>query len=199
MAADAALLEAKRSLRQAMGQARDKLDPVARALASKLACQRALSLPQVQAARTLAAFATTRGELDVAALAAKHLALGGRVVYPRVVSGLSPRLRFHVVLHPGELVPGAFGIPEPPAAAPEVPVEELDLVVVPGLAFDGQGRRLGYGGGYYDEVAARLRGAGRGFLLGVGFDFQLIETCPADERDVAIDCVVTDARIVRRH
>jgi 5-formyltetrahydrofolate cyclo-ligase len=48
-------------------------------------------------------------------------------------------------------------------------------------------------------VAARLRAAGKGFLLGVGFDFQLIETCPAGPRDVPIDCVVTEARVVRCH
>ena len=73
------------------------------------------------------------------------------------------------------------------------------MLLVPGLAFDGQGRRLGYGGGYYDETVRRLRGrgTGRGFLVGVGFDFQLIDHCPAGEGDVTIDCVVTDARVVR--
>jgi 5-formyltetrahydrofolate cyclo-ligase len=189
-----ALLETKRNLRRAMRQAREGLDPQARAHAAQAACQRLLALPEVQAAQTLAVFAATRGELDVSAVAALPTA---RILYPRVVAGLSPRLRFHVVLHPGQLAPGAFGILEPPVDAPEVPAEEIDVVLVPGLAFDGQGRRLGYGGGYYDEVAARLREAARGFLLGVGFDFQLLETCPADERDVAIDCVVTDARVVR--
>jgi 5-formyltetrahydrofolate cyclo-ligase len=98
-----------------------------------------------------------------------------------------------------QLTPGAFGILEPPAGCREVPVEEIEVLLVPGLAFDPAGRRLGYGGGYYDEVAARLRAAGKGFLLGVGFDFQLIETCPAGPADVAIDCVVTEARVVRCH
>jgi 5-formyltetrahydrofolate cyclo-ligase len=186
-----------------MGEARDGLDQTARSRASLMACKRLLAQPEVQAARTLAAFASTRGEVDVSAAAADRRAAGVRVVYPRVVAGMSPRLRFHVVSDPGQLVPGTFGIPEPPPDAPVVLVEEVDVFLVPGLAFDGAGRRLGYGGGYYDEVAARLRGARPGggqpgFLLGVGFDFQLIQTCPADERDVAIDCVVTDARIVRR-
>ena len=60
-----------------------------------------------------------------------------------------------------------------------------------------QGRRLGYGGGYYDELAQRLRAHGRGFLVGLGYDFQLVERCPTGDGDVALDCIVTDARVVR--
>ena len=198
MAAARALLEEKRAVRQAMRARREALDPGARAAASLRACQQVLTLPEVQAARTLALFAATRGELDLSPLADDRRGAGIPLLYPRVVADLSPRLRFHVISRPEQLSVGAYGILEPPADAPEVLAEEIDVVLVPGLAFDEGGRRLGYGGGYYDEVAARLRAAGQGFLLGVGFDFQLIETCPADERDVAIDCVVTDARIVRR-
>ena len=104
---------------------------------------------------------------------------GGTVVYPRVTAE-RPRLRFHRILDDGELELGAFGILEPSPSSPEVRIEALDVVLVPGLAFDLEGRRLGYGGGYYDEVAALLRAAGRGFLVGVGFDFQIVERCPAD-------------------
>lgn len=92
---------------------------------------------------------------------------------------------------------GAFGVQEPASSCPEISIADLDVVVMPGLAFDQRGARLGYGGGYYDEVAARVRAGGRGFLVGVGFDFQLLERCPAGEGDVHIDCVVTDAQVVR--
>ena len=94
-------------------------------------------------------------------------------------------------------MPGPFGILEPDRGAPEVPLERIDLFLVPGLAFDGQGHRLGFGGGYYDEIGALLRAAGRGLMIGLGFDFQLVESCPAGEGDVSLDCLVTDARVVR--
>ena len=179
-----------------------------------------LGLPEFAAARIFAAFAPALGEIDVGPAIARKVAQGATVLYPRVEAAASPRLRFCALPAPqapgaagrfpdlAQLTPGAFGILEPPAGSREVPVEEIEVLLVPGLAFDATGRRLGYGGGYYDEVAARLRGAagmgpgpaaGRGFLLGVGFDFQLIETCPAGPGDVAIDCVATPARVIRCH
>jgi 5-formyltetrahydrofolate cyclo-ligase len=121
------------------------------------------------------------------------------IVFPRVTN-LDPRLRFHRVEGPHELVAGPMGLLEPADHCAEVSLDAIDVFVVPGLAFDRRGQRLGYGGGYYDEVAARVRArrdGRRAFLVGVGFDFQMVDRCPAGERDVAIDCVVTDARVVR--
>jgi len=147
------------------------------------------------------AFVPTRGEVDLSEAIAARASSGAQLALPRVFPD-PPRLRFFAVTPETPLSPGTYGILEPPTDAPEVSAEELDVLLVPGLAFDLSLRRLGYGGGYYDETARRLRGAalnpGRGFLVGVGFDFQLIPNCPAGEADVAIDCVVTDARVVRR-
>ena len=189
-----------------MRATRAGLDQATHARASQAAADLLATVPELAAARLFAAFAPAKGEIDVAAAIARKLAGGATVAYPRVVADASPRLRFHALSPPGagggnlhQLRPGAFGILEPPAECREVLVEEIEVMLVPGLAFDPTGRRLGYGGGYYDEVAARLRAAGRGFLLGIGFDFQLLETCPAGPGDVTIDCVVTDARVVRCH
>ena len=121
------------------------------------------------------------------------------------MSAEPPRLRFHDVditaaLLPtgdGVLVPGPFGLREPAPSAPEVAVESIDVMLLPGLAFDRAGRRLGYGGGYYDEAAGRLRAAGRGLLVGVAYDFQIVDRCPAGDADVGVDCVVTDGQVVR--
>ena len=155
-----------------------------------------LALPELVGARVFSAYVPTRGELDVSLVVAERVAAGATVVYPRVAIE-RPRLRFHVVEPETPLKVGAFGILEPPADAPEVPAEAIDVVLVPGLAFDIEGRRLGYGGGYYDELAQRLRAHGRGFLVGTGFDFQLIDRCPTGDDDVSLDCIVTDARVIR--
>jgi 5-formyltetrahydrofolate cyclo-ligase len=197
MAASWSIVEEKRALRRAMRARREGMSADERARAAVAVAARLASLPELAAARVVSGYLATRGELDPSAALAAAAARGAVVAYPRV-SEERPRLRFHRVSSEADLRLGAFGILEPPPDAPELPLEALDLVLVPGLAFDGRGGRLGYGGGYYDEVAARLRAAGRGFLVGVGFDFQLIESCPAGEGDVAIDCVVTDARLCRR-
>ncbi len=183
-----------------MRAARQAQTPEARLRAGQAAGLALEALPEVAAARVIAAFMPIAFEIDVGETLGRRIAAGATVVYPRVTAAGVPRMRFAALDPPGnleQLVPGAFGILEPPVTCPEIPIEEIDVVVMPGLAFDTSGQRLGYGGGYYDEVAARLRAAGRGFLVGVGFDFQLCANVPAGEGDVTIDCVVTDARVVR--
>ena len=68
---------------------------------------------------------------------------------------------------------------------------------MPGLAFDPKGRRLGWGGGFYDELGAALPCPGRTILVGVAHDFQVVPHCPAGSFDVAVDWVVTDKQVIR--
>jgi 5-formyltetrahydrofolate cyclo-ligase len=198
---EASLVEQKRALRQLMRTRRERLDVAERVRASRAAAQLLAGVPEFQAARLFSAFVPTRGEIDLSEAIEARVAGGARLALPRVFPD-PPRMRFFAVTAETPLRPGSFGILEPPPEAQEIAAAELDVLLVPGLAFDPSLRRLGYGGGYYDETARRLRGAalnpGRGFLVGVGFDFQLIPSCPAGEADVAIDCVVTDVRVVRR-
>lgn len=193
-----------------MTERRQKVSPEERARASAVVSARLQALPELVAAaapgHTVAGFVAlaARGEIDPApALAAAH-ARGARITLPRV-SADSPRLRFHDVYsmlpgaptQPAALAPGPYGLLEPLPTAPEVELTDIDLMILPGLAFDRAGNRLGYGGGYYDQAAGRLRGAGRGFLVGVAYDFQLVDRCPAGADDVAVDCVVTEHELVR--
>ena len=101
----------------------------------------------------------------------------------------------------GELEPGTWGIPEPPPdrrgeAARQVTAEALDLVVVPGLAFDRLGRRLGRGRGYYDRLLARSSAV----RAGLCFDAQVFPEVPAGPHDAVMDWLVTErgARAVGR-
>jgi 5-formyltetrahydrofolate cyclo-ligase len=159
--------------------------------------ERLRQLPELGAARSIAAFLAKPGEIDPAAALDDAQRRGATVVYPRVTAG-QPRLRFHLVTDRAQLRPGFHGVLEPDAGCPEVPLSDIQLFVVPGLAFDPHGRRLGYGGGYYDEVGAEVRRRQEGALLvAVGFDFQVVATCPAGEGDVAVDLVVTDERVIR--
>jgi len=190
------LVEEKRALRRAMSDRRSALTTEEREERSRRAARRLAELPELAGARAVAGFLAIRAEIDPAEALAEVGRRGGTVVYPRVTAG-QPRLRFHWVAGPDDLRPGAYGILEPQEACPEVPPQDLDVILLPGLAFDAAGHRLGYGGGYYDEVGGLVRREGRALLLGVGYDFQVVDRCPAGEDDVTIDGVVTDDRVLR--
>ncbi len=192
------LSEQKRALRREMSAARTALPESERSARSQAACAGLLALPELASAvgagaKALAGYVAARGEIDPAPVLTAAAAGGATVALPRVATE-APRLRFHRAAA-GPLVPGRFGLLEPAPTAPEIPLAELDVVIVPGLAFDAEGRRLGFGGGYYDEAfgASGKRPA----LIGVCYDFQIVAQCPAGEGDVPVDVVVTDARVLR--
>ncbi len=89
-----------------------------------------------------------------------------------------------------------FGVDEPPADSPEVAPEDLDLVVVPALAFDERGYRIGYGGGYYDRFLPRLRPDC--VTVGVTLDALVVPALPAEPHDVPVQIIVTETRTIRR-
>lgn len=89
----------------------------------------------------------------------------------------------------GELTPGAFAIPEPPADAECARSDELDLVLVPGVAFDFSGNRIGYGKGFYDRF---LKDIPRHVRFGLAYRFQVLESVPSHETDVKIGRIITE-------
>jgi 5-formyltetrahydrofolate cyclo-ligase len=119
------------------------------------------------------------------------------VLLPRV-DAAERQLRFCAVAHGAGLTPGAFGIPEPETTGDDLDAVALDVVIVPGLAFDGEGRRVGSGGGYYDAALGAVPAGQRPTLIGLAYDFQIVDRCPSEARDVPVDVVVTEARVLRR-
>lgn len=99
---------------------------------------------------------------------------------------------FYTLAHrESPLSKGGFGIPEPePDRCPLIQPDQLDLVFVPGLAFDNDGYRVGYGGGYYDKLLADLEPSA--LTVGVCYQFQLIDRCPREDHDRAVDRVITE-------
>ena len=142
----------------------------------------------------LLGFAATGREPATAPVLAAALAAGVVVGLPRVVG---ERLRFHRVDHLSVLRSGYRGVAEPPASAPLLTVEGLPaatVVLVPGAAFDGAGRRLGWGGGHYDRALAEIRrGCATALLVGVCVPEQLVERVPCADHDVAVDLVLDGA------
>ncbi len=94
--------------------------------------------------------------------------------------------------HWEDLVPATFGIREPSAKAPDLALNQLDFIVVPGLAFDCQGHRLGRGKGFYDLLLAQTPG----LKCGVGFDHQLVMRVPVEAHDIRLNLLITPAKRV---
>jgi 5,10-methenyltetrahydrofolate synthetase len=186
--------ERKRALRARALAARAALEPAARAAEAQDATARLLALPAWSAARTVAAYLSIDAEFDTGPLVREILGSGRRLVLPRVVDPRSPaarRLVLHAVADPRtDTLAGPWEIREPdPRRCPEVAVDTVDLLLMPGLAFDRQGGRLGYGAGYYDRlIAATGPGCVR---VALAFGVQCVPEVPMQSHDQRIDWLVT--------
>jgi 5-formyltetrahydrofolate cyclo-ligase len=116
---------------------------------------------------------------------------GKKIAFPTVVG---EELFFCEVKDLSSLKKGKFGIMEPRATGKALMPEEADVLVVPGVAFDLNGHRIGYGKGYYDKTLHRLEG--RGKLVGLCYDFQLVDEILAEAHDVKMDLIITEKRVV---
>jgi 5-formyltetrahydrofolate cyclo-ligase len=108
---------------------------------------------------------------------------------------LGKTLAFPLKDHTNGLKPGTFGILEPVGElSRKIDPKEIDMVIVPGVAFDTKGNRIGYGAGYYDVFLKEVKD---GCLkVGIAFELQVIENIPKEEHDVSLDAIVTESRVV---
>jgi len=185
---------AKRELRRRVLAARDALPAAKRGRISVAVCARAAGLPELAAASTLLFFASFRSEVDTAQLIAWALEQGKAACLPRVL-GPQKMTACRIQSPAADLVPGAWGIPEPRQGLAEVPPEALDAVIVPGAVFDAAGRRCGYGGGFYDSYLPRTRP--RTPWVALAFEAQLVDELPCEAHDLAVAAIVTEKRVIR--
>lgn len=144
-----------------------------------------LALPEVERARTVMLFAGVRAEPDTRSLHRTLARRGKRLAYPVCLPGRALEARLVSALE--ELVPGAYGIPEPGVGCPAVSRDDIDLILVPCLLCDRRGIRLGHGAGYYDRF---LAGYG-GVTACLCPPERLQSPLPADAWDVPVSLVVT--------
>jgi 5-formyltetrahydrofolate cyclo-ligase len=131
-----------------------------------------------------------RNEVDTREIFSRSIVSGKEVYFPRVEG---PELTFHRVLDINELKPGKFGIPEPDSSSSIIEPERLDLILIPGVAFDPSGVRLGYGKGYYDRLLARIPINKR---VAVAYSFQMSGPLPHGEEDISMGLVATELGII---
>ncbi len=151
-------------------------------------CAQILELSVYQMAHTVMAYAAIDGEVPLTAVMEDVLKTGRTLLLPRCEGlGIMYARRIKTL---DELVPGAYGIMEP---GEDCAIEEnVDFVLVPGLAFDRRGGRIGYGGGYYD----RFLSGKKAVRVGICADFALFERIPQTQEDRRMDCVVTPSETV---
>ena len=190
LAVSSELIEQKSALRRRM---RDKLRAMTDSQRDD-ASIRARALLEAQAvwrrAGSVLFFAPLREELDIWALAEKALLSGKTVGLPRFEGKRNSYAACEIRDLNTDLSPGRFGIREAGASCGELSLNRLDLILVPGVAFDSQGRRLGRGNGFYDQLLTAVRGT----TCGVAFDEQIEREIPVEPHDIFVDCILTPTR-----
>ena len=139
-------------------------------------------------------FLSMAHEIDTSQLALQSWADLKRVLAPSVSWDQRRMLPIQINSLSSDVQPGQMGIREPTGGMP-IPVADIDLVVVPGLAFDARGNRLGRGRGFYDRFLSHRDF--RGISCAVALEEQFVETVPAEPKDMRVNMLVTDARVRR--
>ncbi len=190
----AAARKRKREIRKRVAQSLSGIGPEDAAARSATACERLAGLAEFGASEVVMAFLTIEGEVDTMPLIRRAWEAGKTVLLPKV--RWEPREMFVVAWRSLDdpMVVGRYNIPEP-ACQEAWPVERIDLIVLPAMAYDPTGRRLGKGGGFYDRFLAQ-EGL-RAVCCGLAFTEQVIDDVCDEPHDRPVDMLVTDRQVLR--
>lgn len=162
--------------------------------------QRLIGLEEFERGEVIHLFLSFRGEVITDGIVKRALSLGKRVVVPVVERGSDVLLFSEIRNYPDEVGLGAFGIPEPKKEFIRiVDPATIDLFIVPGVAFDVHGGRLGYGAGYFDQILGRTaasRVSTGVSIIGLAFELQLVDRIPSSIHDVRVRKIVTEERVI---
>jgi 5-formyltetrahydrofolate cyclo-ligase len=183
------LAEQKRQLRESVAPLRRAVSARAAARAAASIADRLLAEPALRRAARVALYAALPDEVPTRPLFDALAALGAARLFPRVTR--AEVLEFAPVADWGELRLGRYGVPEPPPQAAAVELAEGDLVLVPGVAFDRAGNRLGRGRGCYDRTFP-AGASGSPLLVGIAYELQLVARVPHGPGDRRMHAVVTE-------
>ena len=187
----------KKQMREMALARRDAMLPAARTAASHAIIEKVCTLPNYQEASVVLIYIGFGSEIETQTLFEHILADAKMAVLPRV-DRASQSLILHVVRNMSELVPGkwgTWGICEPHAEAPSMLINDIEFMLMPGVAFDRSGNRLGYGRGYYDKLLSAASPALA--RVAAGFACQIVDAVPAGPNDQKIDMIITETEIIK--
>jgi 5-formyltetrahydrofolate cyclo-ligase len=187
------IAESKVQLRKEIRTKINALAPEQRAALSGRACALLQRQELWDRAALIFFYAPLPEEVDIWPLVGDALTAGKSVALPRFDPATQRYVACEVRSIAKDLADGQYGIREPGAHCVAVPPNQLDLILVPGVAFDLQGRRLGRGKGFYDQMLATVHGT----TCGVAFDEQIVETIPVESHDVHLNCILTPTRWIQ--
>ncbi|MBU2615392.1 MAG: 5-formyltetrahydrofolate cyclo-ligase [Elusimicrobia bacterium] len=181
----------KAIIRQRIAVLRDNWPEKERIKMNKLIEKNVYGLKEFEKAKAVMLFVPFRSEVDTLPIIKTALKLKKRVILPRVEKTLAEKKLLAIEINDvkKDLKTGAYGILEPFKKAKEVTPEEIELVFVPGIAFDKKGSRIGYGGGYYVRFLKNIPLSKR---IGIAYSFQLAGNIPSTKHDLKVAKVLTE-------
>lgn len=179
----------KKAIRKEIKAKRDALTVHQMQEASKAVNEKLFARPEWQAAGSIFVYVSYNNEVDTYSIIAKALETGKRVFVPKVDG---EEMHFYEIADvDADLACGAYGIMEPITQGRDISHE--GLMIMPGVAFDENRNRLGYGGGYYDRY---LSWPNTHYKIAIAYELQMVESVPTEECDVKPDCIITPERVI---
>ena len=186
--------EIKKTIRREILQRRDSIAKNLKAEKDISILQRIIMLPEFSAAKRILFYASFRSEADTMDMIKLSLHLGKLAVLPRVCKK-EHILKLYEIKNMDELARGYMWILEPSVDEARLrKLSDIDLVIIPGAAYDTQGNRLGYGAAYYDKLLAAPER--KIPIVAPAYEEQIVEKIPAEPHDIKVDKIITDKRVI---
>lgn len=185
----------KKAIRKEALKKRDQIPHDIKAEKDLLIKEKLFSIYEFMDAGKILFYASFRSEVNTLTMIQESLRMGKKVVLPKVDKE-NHMLRLYEIKDLTELTAGYMGIPEPSLQNEMiVDLDAIDLVIIPGAAFDYSGNRLGYGAGYYDILLSKRKK--KIPIIALAYEEQLVDSIPSEKHDVRVDMVITDKRVIK--
>ncbi len=186
--------EIKKTIRQGTLQKRDSISKSAKEEKDAAIIQRIVKLPEFINAKTVFFYASFRSEVDTMNMIKLSISMGKLIVLPKVDKE-NNRLKLYEIKGLSELSHGCMHILEPSVSEDRLRgLNDVDLIVIPGAAFDSRGNRLGYGAGFYDMLLSKMEK--KIPIVAPAYEEQIVERIPEEPHDIKVDKIVTEKRII---
>lgn len=187
--------EKKLQIRREILNIRNSIDESQRILKSKIILNKLYRLSEFKKSKKILFYVSFGSEVNTIDAIKKTLSINKLVILPKVDSK-NRNLKLYQIDKIEDISPGYKNIFEPLEIEDKFfRITDIDLIIVPGVAFDPYGNRLGYGGGYYDIVLSRKNVNTK--TIALAFEEQLVELLPTEEHDIKVDIIITEKKIIR--